>query len=301
MLWQGLRLAFAAVLVVSAVAKLASPESSAAALRTFGIEGQRQRRTLWGALIAVELLLAAGVGAGLDAAAYAAAALLAGFTFALLAALRSGRAGAPCACFGSRSKVGWSGVVRNFGLATGFAALPLLPHPDLGTDQWLGLGIPAALLACAGLAIAVLALAREVGMLRLRLGPDAALEIEHEGPPVGQRSTAIDRFRPGPRAELALAAFASRGCRVCRGLEPAIGSLAHEPFLAVEVFEEEAEPVLWRELNVPGSPYAVAFDLDGLVLAKGTFNNLAQLESILATAEQRRAAIGGGGEVTAPA
>jgi hypothetical protein len=291
MLWQGLRLAFALVLVVSAAGKLASPASSAAALRTFGIEGERQRRTLWGTLIAVELLLASGVAAGIAAADYAAAALLAGFAFALMAALRAGRVGAPCACFGSRSKVGWSGVVRNLGLATGFAALPLLPRTHLSSDQWLGLGLAAALLACVGLVIAVLALAREVGMLRLRLGPDAALEIEHEGPPIGVRSGAIDRFRLGPRTELALAAFVSRGCRVCRGLEPAIGSLAHEPFLSVEIFEEEAEPVLWRELGVPGSPYAVALDLDGIVLAKGTFNNLAQLESILATAEQRQEAL----------
>jgi hypothetical protein len=29
-------------------------------------------------------------------------------------------------------------------------------------------------------------------------------------------------------------------------------------------------------------------DLEGTVLAKGTFNNLAQLESIVATAERRR-------------
>ena len=46
---------------------------------------------------------------------------------------------------------------------------------------------------------------------------------------------------------------------------------------------------MWRELEIPGSPYAVALDLDGTVLAKGTFNNLAQLESVLATAERRRA------------
>lgn len=300
MVWQGVRLVFAAVLLVSAVAKLASPVSSAAALGTFGIEEGR-RRTLWALLVSVELLLAAGVGAGLDAAAYAAAALLAGFAFALMAALRAGRVGAPCACFGSRSKVSWSGVVRNLGLATGFAALPLLPDSHLSTDQWLGLGLTAALLACVGLAIALLALAREIGMLRLRLGPDAALEIPQEGPAVGQTSAAIDRFRPGPRAELALATFVSRGCRVCRGLEPAIGSLAHEPFLAVEIFDEGAEPVLWRDLNVPGSPYAVAFDLDGLVLAKGTFNNLAQLESILATAEQRRNAIKAQEEAGTPA
>ncbi len=301
MLWQGLRLAFAAVLVVSAAGKLASPASSAAALRTFGIEGDRQRRVLLGALIAVELLLAAGVGAGLDAAAFAASALLAGFALALLAALRAGRVGAPCACFGSRSKVTRGAVMRNLGLAIGFAALPLLPHTNLSNDQWLGLGLAAALLACTGLAIAVLALAREIGMLRLRLGPDAALEIESEGPPLGGRSAAIERFRPGPRTELALATFVSRGCRVCRGLEPAIGSLANEPFLAVEVFVEEAEPDLWTECHVPGSPYAIALDLGGTVLAKGTFNNLAQLESILATAEQRRAAMGERAEATAPA
>jgi hypothetical protein len=60
--------------------------------------------------------------------------------------------------------------------------------------------------------------------------------------------------------------------------------------LAVRTLEESADPVAWEELRVPGSPYAVALDLDGTVLAKGTFNNLAQLESVVATAERRRAA-----------
>jgi hypothetical protein len=40
-------------------------------------------------------------------------------------------------------------------------------------------------------------------------------------------------------------------------------------------------------VDVPGSPYAVALGLDGTVLAKGTFNSLGQLESVLATAERR--------------
>ncbi len=43
-------------------------------------------------------------------------------------------------------------------------------------------------------AVAVLALAREVGMLRLRLGPAAALEIPEEGPELGERVEAIERF-----------------------------------------------------------------------------------------------------------
>jgi hypothetical protein len=292
MVGQGLRLAFAAVLVASAATKLAAPASSAAALGTFGLRRPLVRRAALAALIALELLLAAGVGAGLDAAAYAAAALMVAFGVAMLAALRSGRAGAPCACFGSRSKVGWSGVGRNFALAIGFAALPLLPDADLSADQWLGLGLGVALLACAGLAIAVLALAREVGMLRLRLGPASALEIEGEGPPLGSRSDAIERLRPAAGSELALAVFVSADCAICQSMKPAIASLEREPFLTVASFDERLDAGLWRELGVPGSPYAVAFGLDGTVLAKGTFNSLAQLESVLATAEHRRAELG---------
>ncbi len=45
----------------------------------------------------------------------------------------------------------------------------------MSTDEWLALGLGVALLLCVGLGIAVLALAREIGMLRLRLGPAAAL------------------------------------------------------------------------------------------------------------------------------
>jgi hypothetical protein len=57
--------------------------------------------------------------------------------------------------------------------------------------------------------------------------------------------------------------------------------------VAVETFEEVADADVWERLEIPGSPFAVAFDRAGTVLAKGTFNSLAQLESVLATAERR--------------
>ena len=41
---------------------------------------------------------------------------------------------------------------------------------------------------------------------------------------------------------------------------------------------------IWRSLAIPGSPYAVVLSADGDVLAKGTFNSLYQLESLLAHA-----------------
>ncbi len=284
------RIGLALVLAASALAKLAAPGSTRAALGTFGIHGARIRWAGWSFLVIAEAGLAAGVVAGLDLAAYLGAGLMAIFALALAVALARGRGGAPCACFGSRSTVGPRAVVRAVVLAAAFAAVPAVGGGHLSTEQWLGLGLGVALLACAGLGVAVLALAREVGMLRLRLGPDSALEIPDEGPEIGVRSPVIDRFGhpQAPEQQLALAVFVSAGCRACRALEPAVESLAGDPMLAVEIFEEGTQPGAWSEADVPGSPYAVAMDPSGIVLAKGTFNNLAQLESVLATAERRR-------------
>ncbi len=110
--------------------KLASPGSSRAALATFEVEGEWLRWIGWAILVATELGLAIGIAAGSDEAAWLAAGLMALFAAALVGAILRGRAGAPCACFGSRSTVGWTSVVRNLALAAGFAALPLLPRAE---------------------------------------------------------------------------------------------------------------------------------------------------------------------------
>lgn len=282
------RVLLAGVLGGAALAKLASPASSQAALATFGFGEGPTRRLAWISLIVTELALAAGVAAGIEAAAYLAAALMAMFAALVLGALIQGRGGAPCACFGSRSKVGWPSLARNVALAAAFAALPSLPSSDLSTDEWLTLGLGVALLACVGLAVAVFALAREVGLLRLQLGPQSALEIPDEGPPVGQRSDLAGRFDFGHDVELGLAVFTSPGCHICQALEPSIQVLANDPLLELGVFEEGRDADVWERLAVPGSPYAVALSPEGTVLAKGTFNTLGQLESVVATAFRRR-------------
>lgn len=278
-----------AVLAASAVAKLARPSRSSETLATFGFASPASRWGAWAIAVVAELALAAGIAAGSDEAAYAAAGLMVLFALTLASALLRGQAGRPCACFGGGSKVsGWA-IGRDVVLAGAFVALPLLPD-SLSTDGWLGLGLGLALLAVAALGVVVLALAREVGMLRLRLGPSAALEIAHEGPEVGGRTELIDRFDFDPRNELALAVFTSEGCHVCLALEPAVDSLRSEPAFAVESFEEAADSDVWESLAIPGAPYAIALERNGTVGAKGAFNNLAQLESILATAERRRSA-----------
>ena len=282
------RLILAVVLVAAVAGKLAKPRRATAAMATHGFRTPFSRRLAFAFVVGAEAALAVGVALGSDEAAYAAAALMAMFALTLGGEMLRGKAGEPCGCFGGDSKVGWPAIGRNVALAAAFAAVPSLPD-SLSTDGWLTLGLAVALLAIVGLGVAVLALAREVGMLRLRLGPAAALDVPHEGPEVGGRSSLIERFSFERRNELALAVFSSAGCHVCRALEPAVDSLRREPALAVAVFEESADSDVWEALAIPGAPYAIALERDGTVGAKGTFNNLSQLESILATAERRRA------------
>lgn len=283
------RLILGGVLAGASLAKLAAPRRSRTALSSFGIIDRRAQGVAFPLLVATELALAIGVIAGFELAAWLAALLMAMFALTMIGAILNGHAGAPCACFGARSTVSWPSVARNALLAGAFAALTSLPSRDLSTDEWLGIGLAAALLGCAALAVVMLALAREVGMLRLRLGPEGALEIAEEGPRLGSRTNVVERFQFEPETSLALAVFVSDGCHVCRSLEPAISALANDPIVAVETFEEQVETEVWSELEIPGSPFAVALDSEGTVLAKGTFNNLVQLESVLGAAERRSA------------
>jgi uncharacterized membrane protein YphA (DoxX/SURF4 family) len=285
-----LRLGLGIVLAWAALAKLLAPSRSMASLDSFGFAGGPLRPFAWASLIAVELCLAVAVALGSDLAAYAAAALMLLFAAVTVSALLRGQAGAPCACFGARSTISWLGALRNLALAGAFALVPSVD--SLSAGAWLGIGVGVALIACACLAVAVLALAREVGMLRLQLGTQGALEIAGEGPQVGTRADelATRLRRPGthPERQLGLGVFTSEGCRLCQTLSPAIENVAQDPHVTVGLFDEEAESGLWKSLGIPGSPFAIALDPAGVVLAKGTFNSLAQLESVLATAERRR-------------
>ena len=280
------RSALALALLTSAALKLAGREASSSALQTFGVPSTL-RTAVWAALIALESTLAIGVIAGSTAASAAAATLCAAFAVVLSLALLRGRGGAPCGCFGTRSRVTSLAVARNILLAAGFAVVPLLPQGWPSTEGWLALGLALGFVLITALAVAVLALAREVGLLRLRLAGESALELPDEGPPLGEQVRLIERFSPEREERFALAVFSSEGCRLCRSLEPAVDAFRHHPLVAVEVFDEVRHTEVWRDLDIPGSPFAVALGRDGTVHAKGTFNSYGQLESILATAERR--------------
>jgi methylamine dehydrogenase accessory protein MauD len=165
------------------------------------------------------------------------------------------------------------------------------------------------------LTLLVLALARQLGTLHLRLGPRGALEMDDEGPPLGQAPPRVDAVdvdgRPvtigGPGAEQFLL-FVSPGCPVCREVLPSVRVVAQSGAMeAVVVADTEpnelpreidarrfgavlvAQPELATTYNVPGTPYAVVLDSVGVVRAKGTVNNLEQMEGLVDTARRRLA------------
>ncbi len=259
---------------------------------------------------ALELCVGLGVLAFGRAPLLFAAIMLWGFAAWLGLALARGRGGEPCNCFTARSKIGVGEAGRTLALALLATGL-VIGGADAGAGafsllsgvQWLALA--CALLACGLLALGWIAamLAREVAQLRgghspgasvaLRASggwgaPRGALEILEEGPPLGSESPLIERFALGEGEELALAVFLSEGCAVCRELEPLLAVFAVRTGTALVVFDEVREQLAWHSAAIPGSPYAVALDRAGVVLAKGTFNTLEQLASVPATARARR-------------
>jgi methylamine dehydrogenase accessory protein MauD len=163
------------------------------------------------------------------------------------------------------------------------------------------------------LSLLVLALARQIGVLHLRLGPRGALEIDDEGPPLGEAPEPIDaqtlegdEVTIGGPGEPQLLFFVSPGCPICKDLLPSLAPAARAarmtPVAVVDVEEDVAReayehsspavqvvpgPEIAQAYDVPGTPFAVVLDTIGVVRAKGTVNTLEQIEGLVDTARRR--------------
>ena len=215
-------------------------------------------------------------------------AVAASFTTLMLAVhawtLRTRGAGVPCGCYGPRSMVSRVSVTRLAALS-GLAWVLVLAFRERVDPALMGWSVAAlSVAACmSSMGIAV-ELARRVAALSEETGPAGALEIASEGPALGS----IVRL-PGDsgQARLSLAVFLSPACGLCRRLEPAIELFSSRPGVELTTYDEERDSVVWQLADVPGSPYAVARDASGRVLAKGAFNTMRQLESVCASAVRR--------------
>jgi hypothetical protein len=219
--------------------------------------------------------------AGVEEALYAAVALGLVFVATLVAARARGVRRLQCGCFGAKERT----IELVLARAVGFTALAFLAaaHPaNPSRDTFILVVVAVLAFAVLVLGGLVLALYRQVGVLTLRLGPGIALEVEEEGPAVGDDAPALDGLA---RLGSELAVFFSADCRLCRSLAPSVRALAREGLPVHVVYEEEA-PETFEGWRVPGTPFAVHV-VDGKVAAKGTVNTLEQLDGLLAAGQGR--------------
>jgi methylamine dehydrogenase accessory protein MauD len=165
-----------------------------------------------------------------------------------------------------------------------------------------------------GLGIAVVALARQVGVLHERIAPVGALTLG-QGPAVGDPAPQLElvtlnagAVKIGAKREAGrpqLLMFVSPDCPVCKHLMPVARSFAVEERLDV-VFVSDGDigaqhrmiekfdlqgipfahsPELGMRLGVSKLPYAVLLDRAGKVAATGLVNNREHLESLVVSHE----------------
>jgi hypothetical protein len=274
------RFVVAGILLWAAAAKVVARDPER--LEPYGVPRALRGPGYFG-LALVEAAVAAALLAGLSFAPVAAIGLGVLFTLALTRARASGIRRLDCGCFGSKERGVEVLIVRAlaFTALAGLAAFPLeVPRPSAQALILIALVVLAV--AVVGLAALVLALYRQVGLLTLRVGPGVALELAEEGPPLGEPAPELAGLAgSGPE----LAVFFSPGCRLCRQLAPGVRALAREG-LAVHVVYENEAPQTFERWAVPGTPFAVHI-VEGVVVAKGTVNTLEQLEQLVSIGAER--------------
>lgn len=183
------------------------------------------------------------------------------------------------------------------------------------TAAWIAIG--ALWIGLIGLALAVLALARQIGVLHERLQPAGALSLP-KGLTVGEPAPLVDVETlsgyplriggPHPAGADTLVVFVSPTCPVCKSLLPALVAIhqrerppievvlasdgdqaEHRAFVAAERLE--ALPyVLSERLGLAYGagrlPHAVLLDGHGVVRARGLVNSREHLDSLFEARER---------------
>jgi hypothetical protein len=281
-----LRLLLCAVLAWAGIAKLRAGARFSASLADHGVP-RRARGPLALILALTELALAAllAVGVAPRATGLAVAALGALFTVTLLRARARGRRRTSCGCFGGTRPANTMLLAARAAALGGLGVLLAVGVPAVDTPAGVD-GTTVALVALGAvvglLVLAVLALYRQVGVLTLRLGPRTALELEDEGPALGQPAPLL----PGlERRGAELVAFVSLECRMCIEILPGLRALAREG-VPVHWLREDRDEEAFAEWGVPGTPYVVHV-IDGVVRSKGLVNTLEQVDWVIDIGTER--------------
>ena len=165
-----------------------------------------------------------------------------------------------------------------------------------------------------GLGLALLALARQVGVLHVRLAPAGAL-LSGKGPVVGEAAPVLDALtmegvsiaigKPLGKGLKQLLLFVSPHCPLCKELIPIAKNFAKTEKLDI-IFVGDDDPdeqramitrlemgglpfvnssIVGRSFHVERLPHAVLIGGDGVLLSKGLVNSREHLESLVTAHE----------------
>ena len=163
-----------------------------------------------------------------------------------------------------------------------------------------------------GLGLALVALARQVGVLHVRLAPAGAL-LSGKGPVVGEAAPALDvhTIDGAPvsigkaQGRMQLLLFVSPQCPLCKDLIPIAKNFAKTEKLDI-VFVGDDDPseqramiarldmdglpfvnssIVGRSFHVDRLPHAVLIGGEGTLLSKGLVNSREHLESLITAHE----------------
>ena len=165
-----------------------------------------------------------------------------------------------------------------------------------------------------GLGLALLALARQVGVLHVRVAPAGAL-LTGKGPMVGEAAPVLDALtmegatiaigKALAKGRMQLLLFVSPSCPLCKDLIPIAKNFARREKLDIvfvgddEVEEQRAmiarlemqglafinSPIVGRTFHVDRLPHAALIGDDGTLLSKGLVNSREHLESLVTAHE----------------
>lgn len=144
-------------------------------------------------------------------------------------------------------------------------------------------------------ALVLVGILRQLGVIVLQLGPPRHGEVE--GPEAGTQVT-IESLRPGSPA---VVLFLAPGCDICKPIAAALPAIRRSQrglqLLPVAVGDDGPTTrayaatlgadartdlgALYREWDVPGTPFAVGVGEDGQVKTSGIVNSLPQLETLI--------------------
>lgn len=171
-------------------------------------------------------------------------------------------------------------------------------------------------LAVVSLALVVIALARQIGVLHERIAPVGALKIDH-GPAVGEKAPVLTLptiagslahiGQPLEEGKAQLLLFVSPDCPVCKRIIPLTKAFAKDERLQVlYVGDGRAEdqrrliekfgldprafvnsPEVGMRFGVGKLPYSVLIDDGGVVVASGLVNSREHLESLVVAKQMR--------------